>query len=62
MAHHVYAMPPYPSIATDYATQLSLFTHPMWIGGAAHGAIFMVHDYTPANINLLATYGPNLRP
>jgi photosystem I P700 chlorophyll a apoprotein A1 len=27
VAHHMYAMPPYPYIATDYATQLSLFTH-----------------------------------
>ena len=54
VAHHMYAMPPYPYIATDYATQLSLFTHHMWIGGfcivggAAHGAIFMVRDYNPA--------------
>jgi photosystem I P700 chlorophyll a apoprotein A1 len=33
VAHHMYAMPPYPYIATDYATQLSLFTHHMdwWI-------------------------------
>jgi len=51
IAHHMYAMPPYPYIAIDYATQLSLFTHHMWIGafcivgGAAHGAIFMVRDY-----------------
>ena len=36
--------------ATDYGTQLSLFTHHMWIGGflivgaAAHAAIFMVRD------------------
>ncbi|GFP94145.1 photosystem i p700 chlorophyll a apoprotein a1 [Phtheirospermum japonicum] len=35
----------------DYSTQLSLFTHHMWIGGflivgpAAHAAIFMVRDY-----------------
>ena len=55
IAHHMYAMPPYPYIAIDYPTQLSLFTHHMWIGGfcvvggAAHGAIFMVRDYTPAN-------------
>ena len=55
VAHHMYAMPPYPYIATDYATQLCLFTHHMWIGGfcvvggAAHAAIFMVRDYTPAN-------------
>jgi len=51
IAHHMYAMPPYPYIAIDYPTQLSLFTHHMWIGafcivgGAAHGAIFMVRDY-----------------
>lgn len=53
VAHHMYAMPPYPYIATDYATQLSIFTHHTWIGGfcicgaAAHGAIFMVRDYSP---------------
>ncbi|KAF7831153.1 photosystem I P700 apoprotein A1 [Senna tora] len=47
------AMPPYPYLATDYGTQLSLFTHHMWIGGflivgaAAHAAIFMVRDYDP---------------
>ncbi|PPS13546.1 hypothetical protein GOBAR_AA07027 [Gossypium barbadense] len=45
--------PPYPYLATDYGTQLSLFTHHMWIGGflivgaAAHVAIFMVRDYDP---------------
>jgi photosystem I P700 chlorophyll a apoprotein A1 len=54
VAHHMYSMPPYPYIATDYATQLSLFTHHMWIGGflivgaGAHAAIFMVRDYDPA--------------
>ena len=54
VAHHMYAMPPYPYIATDYPTQLSLFTHHTWIGGflivgaGAHGAIFMVRDYDPA--------------
>jgi len=53
VAHHMYAMPPYPYMATDYATQLSLFTHHMWIGaffivgGAAHATIFMVRDYDP---------------
>jgi photosystem I P700 chlorophyll a apoprotein A1 len=46
----MYAMPPYPYIATDYATQLS--SHIICglagsvTGGAAH-AIFMVRDYTP---------------
>ncbi|MDJ0616139.1 MAG: photosystem I core protein PsaA [Calothrix sp. MO_192.B10] len=53
VAHHMYAMPPYPYLATDYSTQLCLFTHHMWIGGflivgaGAHGAIFMVRDYDP---------------
>ena len=54
VAHHMYAMPPYPYIATDYPTQLSLFTHHVWIGGflivgaGAHAAIYMVRDYDPA--------------
>ena len=54
VAHHMYAMPPYPYIATDYPTQLSLFTHHIWIGGfcivgaGAHACIFMVRDYNPA--------------
>jgi photosystem I P700 chlorophyll a apoprotein A1 len=53
-AQHMYAMNPYPYMGIDYATQISLFTHHMWIGGflivggAAHGAIFMVRDYDPA--------------
>ncbi|KAI3681489.1 hypothetical protein L6452_36288 [Arctium lappa] len=53
VAHHLYAMPPYPYLATDYGTQLSLFTHHMWIGGflivgaAVHATIFMVRDYDP---------------
>jgi len=34
MADHMYAMPPDPYQATDYATQLSLFTHHTWIGGS----------------------------
>ena len=58
VAHHMYAMPPYPFLATDYATVTSLFTHHVWIGGflivgaAAHAAIYMVRDYDPAqNVN-----------
>jgi photosystem I P700 chlorophyll a apoprotein A1 len=53
VAHHMYAMPPYPYLATDYPTQLSLFVHHVWIGGflivgaGAHGAIYMVRDYDP---------------
>ncbi|MCD9643478.1 hypothetical protein HAX54_030991, partial [Datura stramonium] len=33
IAHHMYSMPPYPYLATDYGTQLSLFTNHMSIGG-----------------------------
>ncbi len=53
VAQHMYAMNPYPYMGVDYATQVSLFTHHMWIGGffivggAAHGAIFLVRDYDP---------------
>ena len=51
VAHHMYSMPPYPYLAVDYRTQLSLFTHHVWIGGfcivgaSAHAALFMVRDY-----------------
>ncbi|KAL8214173.1 hypothetical protein R6Q57_003622 [Mikania cordata] len=53
VAHHMYDMPSYPYLATDYCPQLSLFTHHMWIGGflivgvVAHATIFMVRDYDP---------------
>jgi len=55
VAHHMYSIPPYPYIAIDYRTQLSLFTHHIWIGGffvvgaGAHAAIFIVRDYNPRN-------------
>jgi photosystem I P700 chlorophyll a apoprotein A1 len=51
VAHHIYAIPPYPYLATDYRTSLSLFTHHIWIGGfcivgaGAHAAVFIVRDY-----------------
>ncbi len=54
ISHHMYAMPPYPYLATDYPTVLGLFTHHMWIGGlficgaAAHAAIAMIRDYDPS--------------
>merc|ERR1712100_713766 len=53
VSHHMYAMPPYPFVSIDYATQLSLFVHHQWIGGfcivgaGAHASIFMVRDYNP---------------
>jgi photosystem I P700 chlorophyll a apoprotein A1 len=55
ISHHIYSIPPYPYLATDYGTQLSLFTHHIWIGGfcivgaGAHAAIFIVRDYDPKN-------------
>jgi len=55
VAHHIYSIPPYPYLAVDYGTQLSLFTHHMWIGGfcvvgaGAHAAIFIVRDYDPSD-------------
>jgi photosystem I P700 chlorophyll a apoprotein A1 len=55
VAHHIYAIPPYPYLAVDYGTQLSLFTHHIWIGGfcivgaRAHRAIFLIRDYEPRN-------------
>jgi photosystem I P700 chlorophyll a apoprotein A1 len=54
IAHHMYALPPYPYLSSDHATVLGLFTHHMWIGGlmicgaAAHGGVAMVRDYDPA--------------
>merc|ERR1712048_549782 len=53
VAHHMYAMPPYPYLSIDYSTQVSLFVHHVWIGGfcivgaGAHASIFMVRDYSP---------------
>jgi photosystem I P700 chlorophyll a apoprotein A1 len=53
VSNQMWALPPYPYIAVDYPTQLSLFTHHMWIGGflivgaGAHASIFMVRDYDP---------------
>jgi len=55
VAHHMYSMPPYPYLSVDYGTQLSLFTHHIWIGGfcvvgaGAHAAIFIVRDYDPSS-------------
>jgi photosystem I P700 chlorophyll a apoprotein A1 len=52
---HIYSIPPYPYLASDYRTQLSLFTHHIWIGrlcivgSGAHRAIFIVRDYDIRN-------------
>jgi photosystem I P700 chlorophyll a apoprotein A1 len=57
VAHHTYCPLIHPYLATDYGTQLSLFTHHMWIGGflivgaAAHAAIF-VRDYDPPDTTI----------
>lgn len=54
-AHHISAIPVYPSCASDYATVLSLFSHHLWIGAflilgaGAHGSIFMIADLNSAD-------------
>lgn len=54
VAQHMYSMPPYAFIAKDFTTQAALFTHHEYIAGFimvgafAHGAIFLVRDYDPA--------------
>jgi photosystem I P700 chlorophyll a apoprotein A1 len=51
VAHHIYSIPPYPYLAIDYRTQLSLFTHHIWIGGfcivgaGAHRSAFILRDF-----------------
>jgi len=54
-AQHMYALPSYVYIAKDYTTQAALYTHHQYIAGFimvgafAHGAIFLVRDYSPEN-------------
>nr|YP_009402773.1 photosystem I P700 chlorophyll a apoprotein A2 [Compsopogon caeruleus]ARX96122.1 photosystem I P700 chlorophyll a apoprotein A2 [Compsopogon caeruleus] len=54
VAQHMYAMPSYAFIAKDFTTQVALYTHHQYIAGFlmvgafAHGAIFFVRDYEPA--------------
>ncbi|NJN88021.1 MAG: photosystem I core protein PsaB [Leptolyngbyaceae cyanobacterium SL_7_1] len=54
VAQHMYALPPYAFMARDYTTQAALYTHHQYIAGFimvgafAHGAIFLVRDYDPA--------------
>ena len=49
-AHHIYAMPTYAYIASDYPTVLCLFYHHIYlggfliIGGGAHASIFIIGD------------------
>jgi len=53
VAQHIYSITPYPYLGIDYGTQISLFTHHMWIGGfcivgaGAHAGVFIVRDYNP---------------
>ena len=58
VGHHMSAMPAYPYIASDWATQVSLFTHHAWIGrfcivrAGAHASIAFVRTpfQTPNNL------------
>jgi len=53
VAQHMYALPAYVYIAKDFTTQAALYTHHQYIAGFlmvgafAHGAIFLVRDYSP---------------
>ncbi|MEL7085785.1 MAG: photosystem I core protein PsaB [Cyanobacteria bacterium J06597_1] len=58
VAQHMYALPSYVYMHSDYTTQAALYTHHQYIAGFlmvgafAHGAIFFVRDYDPeANKN-----------
>jgi len=57
VAQHMYAMPSYVYMAKDFTTQAALYTHHQYIAGFimvgafAHGAIFLVRDYSPENYN-----------
>jgi photosystem I P700 chlorophyll a apoprotein A1 len=50
-AHHIYAMPVYPYLASDYPTVLSLFCHHinigclLTIGASAHASIGMIRHF-----------------
>jgi photosystem I P700 chlorophyll a apoprotein A2 len=54
-AQHMYAMPAYVYLAKDFTTTAALYTHHQYIAGFimvgafAHGAIFLVRDYSPEN-------------
>lgn len=54
-AQHMYALPSYVYLAKDFTTQAALYTHHQYIAGFimvgafAHGAIFLVRDYSPEN-------------
>ena len=55
--HHIYSIPPYPYQSVDYRTQLSTFTHHIWIGGlfivgtSAHTSMFIIRDYELKYVN-----------
>ena len=54
VAQHMYALPPYAFMGQSFTTQAALYTHHQYIAGFlmigafAHGAIFWVRDYDPA--------------
>merc|ERR1712187_577897 len=53
VAQHMYSLPPYAFLASDFTRQRALYTHHQYISGIiisgafAHGAIFFVRDYEP---------------
>nr|WIW41569.1 photosystem I P700 chlorophyll a apoprotein A2 [Helleborus thibetanus] len=59
VAQHMYSLPAYAFIAQDFTTQAALYTHHQYIAGFimtgafAHGAIFFIRDYNPAEKQIL---------
>jgi photosystem I P700 chlorophyll a apoprotein A2 len=51
-AQHIYSLAPYPYLSYDSVTFVALYVHHSWIasllmmGAFAHGAIFLIRDYT----------------
>ena len=72
VAQHMYSLPSYVFLSSDYVTNVCLFTHHIWIGSLlmigsfVHGTLFLVRDFegkrasTDFVSRLLATKAPLL--
>jgi photosystem I P700 chlorophyll a apoprotein A2 len=53
VAQHMYSIPAYVYLASDYTTVVALYVHHQWIasilmlGSLTHAAIYLVREYTP---------------
>jgi len=52
LAQHIYSIPAYPFLASDYVTILAIYVHHIWIaafcifGSLVHAGIFLIRDYS----------------